>query len=371
MRVWKVVGVTAVGLAVAAAGAVWAPGVSGRESKPGQDATIDRQKPDQQSEQKVTVQKKDGKTAVIVGEGDGPTVFSLTEGGPQAFALAEALGQAGGSRLGVQIRDVVKDDVAKMKLGSESGAVIEDVTESSAAAKAGLKAGDVVVQFDGETVRSASQFARLVRETPPGRTVKMSVMRGGSRVELSATPEAQSGPMAWIGEGVRPDAEALRADAERLRAEIERDVRERQRAPREYQFRVQPRVEADALRDRLMWFGDAGPLGLVMGRGRLGVSIQGLTPELAEYFGVKDGVLVSSVEKDSPAAKAGIKAGDVITSVDGQSVADGSALVDQLRAKDGDVSIGISRDRKALTLKATLEKPTAPRGRIVVRRNVI
>lgn len=364
MRVWKLAGVTVVGLAVVAAGAAWAPGVSGLGRQPGQDATIDQQKPDQQSEQKVVVQKKDGKTAVIVGEGDGPKVFSLTEGGPQAFALAEALGQAGGSRLGVQIRDVVKDDVAKMKLGSESGAVIEDVTESSAAAKAGLKAGDVVVQFDGETVRSASQFARLVRETPPGRTVKMSVMRGGSRVELSATPEAPSGPMAWVGEGMRPDAE-------RLRAEIERDVRERQRDPRAYQFRVQPRVEADALRDRLMWFGDAGPLGLVMGRGRLGVSIQGLTPELAEYFGVKDGVLVSSVEKDSPAAKAGIKAGDVITSVDGQSVADGSALMDQLRAKDGDVSIGVSRDRKAMTLKATLEKPTAPRGRIVVRRNVI
>ena len=134
---------------------------------------------------------------------------------------------------------------------------------------------------------------------------------------------------------------------------------------------AEPRVSPDELRDRLMWFGEGGPLELALGRGRLGVSIQDLTPELAEYFAVKDGVLVSSVEKDSPAAKAGIKAGDVITSVDGEAVTGSSALVAQLRGKEGAVSIGVSRDRKALTLNATLEKPSAPRPRIIVRGRTI
>jgi S1-C subfamily serine protease len=226
---------------------------------------------------------------------------------------------------------------------------------------------DVVVQFDGEQVRSASQFTRLVRETPVGRTVKMSVMRGGARVEVTATTEAQAAQFSWSGEG--PGAERLKADAERLRSEIERSVRERQRSLPEgnYQFRVQPRVAPGPLADRFMWYGEGGPMGMLMSRGRLGVTIQDLTPELAEYFGVKDGVLVSSVEKDSAAAKAGIKAGDVITSVDGTAIADGSGLVEQLRSKEGDVSIGLSRDKKAMTLKATLEKPQAPRGRIVAR----
>jgi serine protease Do len=305
-----------------------------------------------------------------VTDGDKPQVFTVRQGGPGVMALAEAFGQAGQSRLGVEIRDVVSDDVAKMKLASQAGVVIEQVTESSAAAKAGLKAGDVVVQFDGEQVRSASQFTRLVRETPVGRSVKMSVMRGGSRVELTATTEAQTAEFSWSGEGASPDAERLKADTERLRSEIERSVRERQRnlPERNYQFKVEPRVAPGPLADRFMWFGEGGPMGQLMSRGRLGVTIQDLTPELAEYFGVKDGVLVSSVEKDSAAAKAGIKAGDVITSVDGTAVTNGSGLVEQLRAKEGDVSIGLSREKKAMTLKATLEKADRPRGRIIARR---
>lgn len=330
MGLWKIAGMTVLGFVVAVAGAIWAPGVSG--SEPAVQAAEKAGQDEKKIEQKG--------------------VFTIREGGPQRWAVGELLGQLSGSRLGVQIRDIAEDDVTKLKLASHAGVVIEQVVEESAAAKAGLKTGDVVVQFDGEAVRSVSQFTRLVRETPVGRTVKMAVIRAGSKVEVTATTEEAQAPLARVGEWARPDTARLRADAERLGREIERSQRELQRdfADRRYEFRIQPHVAP-------------GP-----GPGRLGVTIQNLTPELAEYFGVKDGVLVSSVEKESPAANAGIKAGDVITSIDGTAVSNGSSLVDQLRTKEGEVAIGLSRERKAITLKATLEKAQATRGRIIARR---
>ena len=99
------------------------------------------------------------------------------------------------------------------------------------------------------------------------------------------------------------------------------------------------------------------------GRGRLGVGVQDLTPELAEYFGVKEGVLVTSVQKDGAAAKAGVKAGDVITTVDGTSIDDAAELRRRVW-KDGaagDVALGIARDKKAQTLKVQL--PAADEGK--------
>ena len=91
--------------------------------------------------------------------------------------------------------------------------------------------------------------------------------------------------------------------------------------------------------------------------------MQSLTPELAEYFGVKEGVLVTAVTKESAAAKAGIKAGDVITNVDGKTIDDAGELRRQLRpdaGKASEVTLGIVRDKKAMTMKVPLEGPKAP-----------
>ena len=108
------------------------------------------------------------------------------------------------------------------------------------------------------------------------------------------------------------------------------------------------------------------------GRGRLGVSVQSLTPELEEYFGAKSGgVLVSSVAAESAAAKAGVKAGDVITTVNGRSVNDPGDLMQELREVSGDVTIGVVRDKKEMTLKATLEQPAMRTPRAGSRPGVI
>jgi S1-C subfamily serine protease len=118
----------------------------------------------------------------------------------------------------------------------------------------------------------------------------------------------------------------------------------------------------------MQFFGEGGAGNFVFstGRGRLGVNVQELTPDLAAYFGVKDGLLVNSVQADTPAAKAGIKAGDVIGTVNGKAVVSSAELVKELADKEGEIAIGVTRDKKALSLKATLEPRKAPARRTLV-----
>ena len=256
-----------------------------------------------------------------------------------------------GAQLGVMVSDVVD---AKM-----SGVRIDEVNADSPAQKAGLKEGDIVVEFDGERVRSARQFTRLVQETPDGRAVKIAVMRNGQKQVLDAIPEA--GRMTWN----------FGIDSDRLKEEIERGLREYPRAfpvePPQFDFRYDdrgPRRFEYRLPEMVMPY--------MGGRARLGVSVQSLTPELEEYFGAKNGgVLVSSVAPDSAAAKAGVKAGDVIATINGRGVNDTGDLMRELRELSGEVTLGVVRDRKEMTLKATLEQPAMRTPRAGSRPGVI
>ena len=266
----------------------------------------------------------------------------------------------GGSRLGVSIRDVNDEDV---KAGRTSGVVIEDVNADSPAAKGGIKAGDVVTMFDGERVRSARQFTRLVEETPSGRSVKAQVLRGGATVDLTLTPQAAE-PMRMSGGGDNQQFEIFRrpgqgesfewrSDEPGPRMRVSPEGPMRPPGPGAPMLRMLPHMP-----DGSMDF----DFQVSMGKSRLGVAVQALTGELAEYFGVQEGVLVTSIQKDSPAARAGIKVGDVITTVDGVSIDDPLELRRRVW-KDGaaaDLSLGISRDKKAQTLK--LQLPAADPG---------
>jgi serine protease Do len=229
-----------------------------------------------------------------------------------------------GSAIGVSIRDLNADEAVKAKLQQAGGVVVQEVEEGSPAAKAGLKVDDVIVELDGERVRSARSFTRLVQETADGRTVKAIIVRSGARQTLDVTPEASARPFA--ADIVLPD----------IQREIERGMRA---IPRNFSFDFDP----DAVFPRFP-------------QGRLGITAAPLTEQLAAYFKVKEGVLVSSVAPGSPAEKAGLRAGDVITSVNGRSVDSLRELNDELRdAKPGaDVELGITHDGKATTLKATM-----------------
>ena len=222
-----------------------------------------------------------------------------------------------GSRIGVTARELDQAEVERLKV---PGVFLETVTPDGPAAKAGMRADDVVVEFDGERVRSLRQFTRLVRETPASRSVKAVVMRDGKRTEVSVTPAD-----GWPDVSIDPD---------RIRRQVE-----------EMTARIRP-FEGFEFPD-------------VMARSRLGVTVNELTPELAAYFGATDGVLVASVTADSPAARSGIKTGDVITSVDGRAVTSAAGLVRELRSgsTNGEVTLGIVRDKKPSSVTAKLEAP--------------
>jgi serine protease Do len=241
-----------------------------------------------------------------------------------AQSVESALMLAGsGSAIGVSARDIEPSERERLQV--QGGALVEEVRPDTPAAQAGLQASDVVVEFDGERVRSARQFSRLVQETPPGRPVEMRVVREGRPRGLTITPGAQS-----------PDVLFNRPERERLRGAIERLA--------EIPFTLDLDLPSAA-----------------GGRGnRLGVAVEELSPQLASYFGAKDGVLVSSVADASPAARAGLKAGDVITSVNGQSITSPAALARALRgpAAETEVKIGIVRDKQPVEVTATPERPS-------------
>ena len=248
----------------------------------------------------------------------------------------------GGPQIGVTIKEAVKGE----------GAEITEVQSESPASKAGFRSGDIIMEFDGERVRSAAQLTRLVRETPVGRTVKAAVTRDGKRVELSVAPEERSGQL----------QEKMRVLEDRLRRLPDRSGTFEYLLPDRGPLAVVPRGQLHEPFNPFLWQG---------GSGRLGVMVENLPAQLAAYFGVKDGVLVTEVTEGSAAAKAGLKAGDVITAVNDTAVKDGAELTRLVRdVKDGgEITIGIIRDRKPQTLKAKLED-TRPSRRIVVRREI-
>jgi serine protease Do len=262
---------------------------------------------------------------VVAGQSPAPRV--------RVTPRVEMLGVRGG-QIGVSIRDVAAADVKGTNAG-QGGVVIEDVTEGGPADKAGVRKGDIVVDFDGERVRSARQFTRLVQETPAGRQVQAAVMRDGQKVTLSIEPREREG-FSLMGDF--PDV--------RVFGQIERDFPPPPVPPA---APVPPTPPAFPDIDGLLW----------RTGGALGLTVSDLSTQLAEYFGVKDGVLVTSVAADSAGARAGVKAGDVVTSLNGATIESPSELRRQVqRLENGsDFTLGVMRDRKSLSLKGKVEQP--------------
>src|SRR5262245_230511 len=226
----------------------------------------------------------------------------------------------GGARIGASVRDLTDADK-----GATAGVYVEEVRPDGPAAKAGLRQGDIISRFDGEAVRSVRQLTRLVQETAAGRTVTATVVRDGRSTDLSLTPEASS---PWFSRD--GDRWLSPRDEERMREALEHAREQIERIPFDFNFD----------------FSYDGGFRGYLGPSRLGVTLEAMSSQLAAYFGAKDGVLVSSVREDSAASRAGLKAGDVIVSVNGRNVSSPGDLVRELRevAPDTDVTIGIVRD---------------------------
>jgi len=266
-------------------------------------------------------------TAVAIAAVVAPPVRGQTRVTPKVRAL-EML--SGGSRIGVSIRDVEESDSKT----AQAGVIVEEVATESPGEKAGIRKGDAIVEFDGERVRSVRQLTRVVQETPSGRTVSAVLLREGKKTPVSITPR-DDGRFSFSGFDDLGDFSP------------------------EFKFRVAPRVTPPPPptppSPPMVWDFD----GLIGRSGRLGISIDSLSPQLAEYFGTKEGVLVSSVSDNSAAAKAGLKAGDVITNFNGSTINDPQDVRRRIQSlNDGDeFTLTVMRDRKPLTLKGKAESP--------------
>ena len=231
----------------------------------------------------------------------------------------------GSSYLGVGVVEVTSDRAKELHLKEDRGVEVRCVDADSPAAKAGLKEGDVVLEYNGQRVEGGEQFMRLVRETPPGRPVSLLLLRNGANQTLTATiGQRQAGIMTLDMEGDGP-----------LMSMPSMPV-----------MPAMP-VIPDMPRAFTTWRSPT-----------LGIESESLNPQLAEYFGVKEGVLVRLVMHDSAAEKAGFKAGDVIVKLEGQKVTtpkEISSILQSSRSKKT-LAITVLRRQKEVVLNVTLEE---------------
>jgi serine protease Do len=206
---------------------------------------------------------------------------------PQTFNFARDFGAGTGSHLGVSLRDINPDRAQVINFDDSRGVEVVGVEKGSPAERAGIKPGDVLVSYNGENIMGAQQLGRLVSETPRGRKVKIEYWREGKVSTVSAITAGPTihgtSPTKLPGDGMAPDIDFPGI------------------------------VPGPAPNPRLTWtWTNQG----------LGMECESIDSQLAEYFGVKRGVLVRSVAKDSAAARAGLRAGDVVTRVEGRAVSD-------------------------------------------------
>ncbi|UCF91754.1 MAG: DegQ family serine endoprotease [Desulfobacterales bacterium] len=204
-------------------------------------------------------------------------------------------GKVSRSWLGVMIQNITPELKAKLGLGTDEGALVSDVVSGGPAEKAGVKRGDVILQFDGKAIRSSRDLPFVVASTPIGKTVVVDVMRDSQRMSLQVKTEE-----------LEEEAEAA------------------------------PPHEAPP---------------------QLGIQVREITPEMAKNYGLSrtSGVIIVQVENGSPAEEAGLAAGDIIVEVDKKPVKDVNALNSLLAGvKEGD-TILLLIDRGGTTIFVTLD----------------
>lgn len=218
------------------------------------------------------------------------------------------------SHLGVRLTDVDSDRAKVLRLGEARGAEVVGVEENGPAEQAGIRTGDVLLSYNGENIVGAQQLGRLVAETPQGRKVTVQYSRDGkveSAVVTTGAPRAANlnfpgGPGFEV-----PDFQNL--------------------------------TMLDIPNPMLIWKNSA-----------LGIEGESVDSQLARYFGVKRGVLIRSVEKGSPAEKAGLKAGDVVTAIGDHEVSvprDVSSFLRSAHYPRKTIAVALTRDRKPITVQ--------------------
>jgi len=253
------------------------------------------------------------------------------------------VGDDGSGWLGVETHEVTADKAKELKLSAERGVVLGRIVPDSPAAKAGLKENDVVTEINGQRVEGAAQFRRMIHEIPAGRSIQLTVWRDGRTQAISAT----------LGKSEE------RHHAMKMVAPT----------PGTFAFRMPEIPEIPPME----WNGAM----LAGGQPRLGIDAEDLSGQLGAFFGAPDGegILVRDVNAGSPAEKAGVKAGDVITSLNGDRIRTVGDLREKLSAKRDDkdrtVKLGVLRNKSEISLTVELPAAAARPKRLVSRRTSI
>ncbi|MBD3403085.1 PDZ domain-containing protein [candidate division GN15 bacterium] len=234
-----------------------------------------------------------------------------------ALGLLAGMAEAKSKRvawMGVYTQSVDRELAKAFDLGANRGAIVNEVVEGSPAEAAGLAEDDIVIEFDGRTIRDSEDLTEAVRDQKPGDEVAIKIIREGKEQELTLTLEGRRKP-AIIS------------------------------------------LDRNSNAPHAFWF-DAGDRDRM--RGYIGVRVQDLTPQLGEYFGVDRarGALVTQVESNSPAEKAGVKAGDVIVAINDETVFDSRDVSDLIGEfeEGAEVTLHLIRDKDETSLTASVEE---------------
>jgi serine protease Do len=299
------------------------------------------------SAKKQVEKRKAPQSAQTVIELDEPEVIELQDTPVIDKDEVRILMDSDGSGwLGVETHEVTTDKAKELKLPAERGVVLGKIVPDSPAAKAGLKENDVVTEINGQRVEGAAQFHRMVHEIPAGRSIQLTVWRDGRSQTLNAT----------LGKSV----------------ERRRGLKMVAPMPGTFAFRM-PEVLDIPEMPSMDWSGGM----LLGGHPRLGIDAEDLSGQLGAFFGAPDGegILVREVNAGSPAEKAGVKAGDVITSLDGDRIRSVGELREKLSAKrdekDKTVKLGVLRNKSSLSLTVELPAPASRTKRVVSHRTNI
>jgi C-terminal processing protease CtpA/Prc len=254
------------------------------------------------------------------------------------------LGDEGTSWLGVESQEVTSGKAKELKLPAERGVLLGRILPDSPAAKAGLKDNDVITEINGQRVEGEAQFRRMIHEIPAGRAAQFTVWRDGRAQTINVTlGKSEEHANTWF-----------------------------KTAPRAFSFQL-PKIEMPEVTPMpgMDW-----NYGVLAGaRPRLGIDAEDLSGQFGTYFGAPDGegVLVREVNSGSPAEKAGVKSGDVITALNGERIRSLGDLREKLAAKreDKTVKLGVLRNKSEMSITVEMPPPPSKTPRTISRRTNI
>ncbi|QNI36930.1 PDZ domain-containing protein [Edaphobacter albus] len=266
---------------------------------------------------------------------------SLAQPGPlHTSAMLRVVGLSGKNSqgyLGVDLKDISEDQVSALKLKDTHGAEIVGVDHDAPACKDGLELHDVILQMNGQAIDGETQLRRMLREMPAGRTVTFLISRDGQQhtIQTHLANREEVEREAWEKHYTVPEpSNSSSADVSHPGNSF--------LAP----------SKSTSVKGTHTFLGTT----VLVSSSYTGAKLEVMGPQLAEFFGVQGGtgLLVRNVEPSSPAADAGLKAGDVVVKLNALPIASGndwSKTIHENRGKT--VNVVILRDRKKQTLTLT------------------